>query len=112
MVAKREFALAQDFLEPILQPQLRQDARPGTVSIAEILAKGSPDQEVADQAVGHLNSIHAALSRSNETQKGGDLALQTSDNRRVLDCLLDVITLEGIYPYFLPGVGVQIQHLP
>ena len=35
--------------------------------------------------------------------------IYTSDSRRIIDCLLDLIALEGIYPCLLPGVGVPVE---
>ena len=47
------------------------------------------------------------------TQEAEKLAAHvsnTSSSRRVVDALLDLISLEGIYPCLLPGVGPPIKH--
>ena len=61
-----------------------------------------------EKALSLLADINWALA----TKTGAKLTdgvLRTSDSRRVIDGLLDLISLEGIYPCLLPGVGVPIE---
>lgn len=70
-----------------------------------------------DKALGILNRIHAAFvgpaESQSESQKaagsGGDADLEDAKRRRMLHALLDLISLEGIYPSLSSGVGIPLQ---
>lgn len=53
-------------------------------------------------------NIHYALCRTSHAQKS-PTPLQDSKNRKIVDGLLDLISLEGIYPSLSPGVGIPIE---
>lgn len=55
-----------------------------------------------------LSELHQALCNDSDASMVQDV-LFTSSSRRVIDGLLDLISLEGIYPNLLPGVGVPIE---
>lgn len=63
---------------------------------------------VVYKAVTFLVDIHSFLVISQNDQLAHEL-LYTSSKRSVIDGLLDLISLEGIYPNLLPGVGVPIE---
>ena len=63
---------------------------------------------VIRQALALLSSIHTALRASSDPNCIKEL-LYNSKSRRIIDALLDLISLEGIYPNLLPGVGVPIE---
>jgi hypothetical protein len=65
-------------------------------------------REVILIALDHLTAIHDALTGGFVKDTGCEL-LFSSENRRIIDGLLDLITLEGIYPRLGSGVGVPIQ---
>jgi len=69
-----------------------------------------PDQRalVLRAAVTHLGEIHLALIGSSDTSDAKQ-TLYNSKDRRVIDGLLDLISLEGIYPALSPGVGIPIE---
>ena len=63
---------------------------------------------VISKALELLREIHNFLLRSSgpgQTQQ----ALHVSSNRRLIDGLFDLVSLEGIYPCLLPGVGIPIE---
>ena len=64
---------------------------------------------VVDRALWHLINIQDAFLAFSDSAKSHEL-LSRSDYKRVIDGLLDLISLEGIYPNLLPGVGVPIEH--
>jgi hypothetical protein len=72
---------------------------------------------VIDKALGILNRIHTAFvtpaeSRPESQQaatSGGDADLEDAKRRRILHALLDLISLEGIYPSLSSGVGIPLQ---
>lgn len=63
---------------------------------------------VVRRALQLLSELHQILSNDpdNRLRQG---VLFTSQSRRLVDGLLDLISLEGIYPNLLPGVGVPIE---
>ena len=60
------------------------------------------------KALALLLDIHYRLEEAEDAALK-DEVLYNSANRRIVDALLDLISLEGIYPNLLPGVGVPIQ---
>ena len=63
---------------------------------------------VVRAAVTHLWAIHVALIEACDTCDVKQI-LYNSKNQRVVDGLLDLISLEGIYPALSPGVGIPIE---
>lgn len=53
-------------------------------------------------------NIHRALLSNSDSSNVGNV-LQFSTSRRVVDGLLDLISLEGIYPCLSPDVGIPIE---
>lgn len=72
---------------------------------------------VIGQALDILSQIHASFTAAdgdenlaeNESLGGGDPALEDAKRRRLLHALLDLISLEGIYPSLSSGVGIPLQ---
>ena len=86
-------------------------------SVLERIALGNPDMlqdcvnprvAVIRKALALLLNIHYQLEESPKPALRGEI-LYNSRSRRIVDALLDLISLEGIYPALLPGVGVPIQ---
>lgn len=59
-------------------------------------------------AISHLWAIHVALIGSSDSCDAKQ-TLYNSRDRRVIDGLLDLISLEYIYPALSPGVGIPIE---
>lgn len=59
-------------------------------------------------AISRLWDIHIALIEESVTCDVTQI-LYNSGNRRIIDGLLDLISLEGIYPALSPGVGIPIE---
>lgn len=84
---------------------------------------GSPVDDEAtratliDKALHILTRIHTAFiapeSDASEFEQSrpesGDAALEDAQRRRMLHALLDLISLEGIYPSLSSGVGIPLQ---
>ena len=68
----------------------------------------SPRSAVVKQALGLLLGIHNALCNSPADDNVCEF-LYNSSNRRIIDSLFDLISLEGIYPNLSSGVGVPIE---
>lgn len=72
---------------------------------------------VINQALGLLNRIHTAFVTPADSQSeyyqaassGGNADLEDAKRRRILHALLDLISLEGIYPSLSSGVGIPLQ---
>ena len=60
------------------------------------------------RALDLLLNIHHALCFTDHSSIGREV-LYNSEARRIIDTLLDLISLEGIYPNLLSGVGVPIE---
>ncbi|MCJ1395546.1 hypothetical protein MMC18_008432 [Xylographa bjoerkii] len=107
---------AESFLAPVLHPDAIFKTR--GQSVIERLASGSPGllQEgfrnqqdvIIRKALALLLTVHHQLKVSEDAALRNEI-LYNSGNRRIVDALLDLISLEGIYPNLLPGVGVPIQ---
>lgn len=71
---------------------------------------GIPDlrRRIIETALSLLLAIHGALSQSVE-KLGSPDPLQSPSQQKTVDGLLDLISLEGIYPFLSPGVGVPIE---
>jgi hypothetical protein len=63
---------------------------------------------VVETALGLLADIHHALLQEKSPAVANEV-LYISTTRKVVDGLLDLISLEGIYPNLLPGVGVPVE---
>lgn len=78
---------------------------------------GSKRTVVVERALDILFRIHAAfvkpVDQANSSPQPNhvseDAALEDAKRRRVLHALLDLISLEGIYPSLSSGVGIPLQ---
>ena len=93
---------------------MKKDARS---SLIDRLSAGLKDhssgaqelrRQVINKALSLLADIDRVLILAAEAKSASRL-LYTSDSRRVIDGLLDLVSLEGIYTNLLPGVGVPIE---
>lgn len=120
LVAEHDFSEAIEFLSPILWPADVQRRNPGaSLSLAdalipsgntdEALQDGAASRVVAERVMAHLRAIHASLTQAGNKSDEVNTVLQTPEYQRVIDTLLDLLSVEGIYAYFLPGVGVPIE---
>ncbi|KAL4800706.1 hypothetical protein BDV19DRAFT_396230 [Aspergillus venezuelensis] len=117
------FAEAGEFLTPVLLRDELQKSR--GKSLIAILSRDSSESSedasvrasVIGKALDLLSQIHAAFVTP---AKDAELSSQTDDfqedpnledakRRRVLHALLDLISLEGIYPSLSTGVGIPLQ---
>ncbi|KAE8357018.1 hypothetical protein BDV28DRAFT_144683 [Aspergillus coremiiformis] len=118
---KEAFDAARNFLNPVLQKEeLRQSH--GS-SLLEILSRGlingALDESlrrgiVIGKALDLLTSIHSAFvsqvkDESQQTEESEDAALEDARRRRLLHALLDLTSLEGIYPSLSSGAGIPLQ---
>ncbi|MCJ1282898.1 hypothetical protein MMC26_002224 [Xylographa opegraphella] len=69
---------------------------------------GDPRDVIIRNALTLLLKIHHQLALSGVGTLQNEI-LHNSGNRRTVDALLDLVSLEGIYPDLLPGVGVPVQ---
>ncbi|EDN02459.1 predicted protein [Histoplasma mississippiense (nom. inval.)] len=117
--------LTQDFLLRTSVPQEIQKSR--GQSIVQILARklsvqgqghGDATLHVIQRALDLLVTIHRAYVESNldvgiENSNGNgcreDPVLEDTRRRRAIHGLLDLISLEGIYPALSQGVGIPLQ---
>ncbi|MCJ1383146.1 hypothetical protein MMC17_006259 [Xylographa soralifera] len=106
---------AEAFIAPVLQRHTIVKTR--GLSVVERIALENPSLlqdcdnprvAIIRKALALLLDIHHQLEVSQNT-KLRDEVLYNSGSRRTVDALLDLISLEGIYPNLLPGVGVPIQ---
>ena len=65
-------------------------------------------RKIIETALSLLLAIHEGLSQTAEEADSPN-ALQSSSQQKTIDGLLDLISLEGIYPFLSPGVGVPIE---
>ena len=74
-----------------------------------VVPKGqNPRSAVVRRALQLLSELHQSLCNDPDARKVQEV-LFTSASRRLVDGLLDLVSLEGIYPNLLPGVGVPIE---
>lgn len=72
---------------------------------------------VIGKALDLLSQIHSAFATpadehndsSQHATDGEDAALEDARRRRLLNAMLDLISLEGIYPSLSSGVGIPLQ---
>ncbi|KAH3011033.1 hypothetical protein KXW60_000329 [Aspergillus fumigatus] len=84
---------------------------------AETGDDGSKRAVVVERALGILFRIHVAFvtpvdqahSSPQPDHVAEDAALEDAKRRRVLHAILDLISLEGVYPSLSPGVGIPLQ---
>ena len=67
-----------------------------------------PRTVVIKQALDFLLSIHRFLYTTPDDKFIQEF-LYNSENRRIIETLLDLISLEGVYPTLLSGVGIPIE---
>ncbi|CAG7951959.1 unnamed protein product [Penicillium olsonii] len=117
------FSTANDFLKPVLDRDEIKKA-PGT-GLIQILSQtsgydGNDDEAkrpaVIDKALDILIGIHKSFtppgSREVAQQPYSEVAdspMEDAKRRRMLHALLDLISLEGIYPSLSAGVGIPLQ---
>ncbi|EKV15791.1 Protein required for cell viability, putative [Penicillium digitatum] len=121
---REAFDLAKDFLTPVLDREAIQKTQ--GKSLLQILSLTSGDDHgagdgdarstVINEALNILTSIHRSLvlpeDQHGSLQSGGeagDSPLEDAKRRRMLHALLDLISLEGIYPSLSSGVGIPLQ---
>lgn len=95
-------------------------------SLLEILSRSPTNSDTGDggerravigQALHILSRIHTSFVTpageqdqvENATAQDEDPALEDAKRRRLLHALLDLISLEGIYPSLSSGVGIPLQ---
>ncbi|MCJ1469407.1 hypothetical protein MMC07_008040 [Pseudocyphellaria aurata] len=115
MTAETTFGKAASFLAPVLQRESIVKAR--GQSIIQCLDAGADTKDgtipelrrkIIEKALALLLEIHACLSQKAETSDSPN-SLQSPSQQKTVDGLLDLISLEGIYPFLSPGVGVPIE---
>ncbi|MCJ1246443.1 hypothetical protein MMC30_003650 [Trapelia coarctata] len=106
-------------IESFLAPVLKRDAivKARGQSIIERISSNDPSivqngqgprSAVVRRALQLLSELHQALCKDPDVKRVQEV-LFTSSSRRLIDGLLDLISLEGIYPNLLPGLGVPIE---
>ncbi|KAL2364517.1 hypothetical protein RJZ56_002563 [Blastomyces dermatitidis] len=116
---------AHEFLNPVLKREEIQKSRGD--SLVQILARKIPVQgkeddsttfHVIQRALDLLVTIHRAyidssldvgIENSKRNGRREDPVLEDTRRRRVIHGLLDLISLEGIYPALSQGVGIPLQ---
>lgn len=63
---------------------------------------------IIEKALRLLLEIHEELTQ-NGTSFGAPDRLHNTQHQRIVDGLLDLLSLEGIYPLLSPGVGIPIE---
>lgn len=104
---------AERYLQPVFKRENFIPAKGASVidklfeSSGQKLEPGQTRQEVVvDKGLSLLELIHHAISSDPGSATN---VLNTSSSRRLIDALLDLISLEGIYPCLLSGVGSPIE---
>ena len=104
---------AENFLRPVIKREEFTPARGASIVdriFGELSLEVSSDKTKADvvvwQGLSLLESIHQTiLADENQTEK----IFGTPALRRTIDALLDLVSLEGVYPRLSPGVGAPIE---
>ncbi|KAJ5918523.1 hypothetical protein N7466_010515 [Penicillium verhagenii] len=126
MEVRAAFKEANDFLSPVLNRGIAKveiENSEGkslleTLNQTEDLAPGGGERtrtSVITKALQILSRIHNAFVTPDLEQsqflatEGEDGALEDAKRRRMLHALLDLISLEGIYPSLSSGVGIPLQ---
>ncbi|RAL12957.1 RTP1/Tango6 family protein [Aspergillus homomorphus CBS 101889] len=124
---KKSFVAATRFLDPVLQREEIQKHR-GKSLLDILLGATIPEtggddvskrRTVIGKALEILDSVHTAFvtpltdaDKEAISQSAGDTedaALEDAKRRRLLHALLDLISLEGIYPSLSGGVAIPLQ---
>ena len=131
VMAEEQLAAAATFLSPVLgrgTPLYRKRAKSkvncriapggpnGACSIIDSICGGiavpsdgdTARKTVIRRALALWLDIHHALLSDPDTSSASKM-MYSSSSRRVVDGLLDLISLEGIYPCLSPGVGIPIE---
>ncbi|MCJ1311959.1 hypothetical protein MMC25_005633 [Agyrium rufum] len=120
MLASEEVAAAKAFLDPVLNRDSISKARGRSAnepSVIHRLAVGNgisvgsnsdPRRQVIRKALHLIITIHQNLIRAEWDGKALE-TLYDSSQRRIIDALFDLISLEGIYPNLQPGVGIPLE---
>ncbi|KAJ9291342.1 hypothetical protein DTO021C3_1142 [Paecilomyces variotii] len=118
---REAFESANAFLSPVLNREEIQKSRGDSlVQILSVKLSVAPEEEnqrkaVINEALSLLGQIHRAFATpiaddepetSTETE---DVALEDAKRRRLLHALLDLISLEGVYPSLSGGVGIPLE---
>ncbi|KAE8377031.1 hypothetical protein BDV26DRAFT_293587 [Aspergillus bertholletiae] len=120
---REAFDAAASFLNPVLQKEELQKSRGSSLlkilsgdSINKALDENIARATVIGNALEILTRIHSAfvspVKVAEIAQTSGeseDPALEDAKRRRLLHALLDLISLEGIYPSLSPGAGIPLQ---
>ncbi|KAA6406754.1 MAG: hypothetical protein FRX48_09477 [Lasallia pustulata] len=114
-MAEKELAAAATFLAPVVGGA--SSGRDGVRSIIDSLSDAiaapgdgdtTPRTAVIRRALALWLDLHRALLSSPDSSSFSK-TLQSPSSRRLVDGLLDLISLEGIYPCLSPGVGIPIE---
>ncbi|KAI3142911.1 hypothetical protein CBS147330_698 [Penicillium roqueforti] len=113
------FGIAKNFLTPVLDRE--EIKKTQGKSLLQILSRDSEGDDAArpaviNRALDILTSIHKSFV-SPEDQFGSlkscgeveDSPAEDAKRRRMLHALLDLVSLEGIYPSLSSGVGIPLQ---
>ncbi|KAJ5295770.1 hypothetical protein N7508_010591 [Penicillium antarcticum] len=117
------FGLANDFLTPVLdREQIKKTQGNSLLSILnQAFGSDAASDDVSRPAIirkalNILAGIHASFASSDGADpsqqlatEGEDMAMEDAKRRRMLHALLDLISLEGIYPSLSSGVGIPLQ---
>ncbi|KAJ5184170.1 hypothetical protein N7492_001786 [Penicillium capsulatum] len=123
-LVREAFGAASQFLNPVLNREEIQRSQGQT--LIDLLSYGSglsvnggnaSREVVIGKALDIISQIHAAFTapaeEEHEPQKISphieDPNLEDARRRRMLHALLDLISLEGIYPSLSSGVGIPLQ---
>ncbi|KAJ5097979.1 hypothetical protein N7532_004980 [Penicillium argentinense] len=121
---KEAFDAAREFLNPVLdRDEIQKFPGQSLLGILSSRLPCSPTDEsaarraVVGQALDILDRVHTGFVTpvqdqhvaANDAAAGEDTALEDAKRRRLLHALLDLISLEGIYPSLSSGVGIPLQ---
>lgn len=110
-MAEAEFSAVAKFLAPVLKrdsiAKARGDSLIDSLSTQIDSTLSNKTEAVIRDASSLLLNIHNALCKLPPNQASS--ILYSPESKRAVDGLLDLISLEAIYPHLLPGVGVPIE---
>ena len=110
MKAYKEISAAATYLKPVLSSKpISQARKPSILTRLSNAPEPNARGDVVRKSLGLLLDIHESLSELDQNSPELLEVLRTSGSRKTVDALLDLISLEGIYPSLLPGVGVPIE---
>ncbi|KAI5295236.1 hypothetical protein KEM52_001969 [Ascosphaera acerosa] len=118
--AQASLDAAEEFLRPALNRDAIRESKAG--SIVDVLARnqGLEDENedekrtrVVGKAVSLLNDIHQTytdpLREQGPAERGKDPSALDAKQRQTVHALLDLISIEGIYPSLSEGVGIPLE---